>query len=117
MSRANRMKTDKIRGLLGLARRARSVTIGSRETRKAVRRGELRLVLLASDGSERDRERLLRLVEEAQVPSRIVALREELGAWVGEGPVAVLGIRDPNLAAAVRAGLDAGPEENGGEKT
>jgi ribosomal protein L7Ae-like RNA K-turn-binding protein len=111
------MKTEKIQGLLGLARRARTVTVGSRETRAALRRGEVRLVLLASDGSERDRERLLRLLEEARVPSRMLATREQLGAWIGQGPVAVLGLRDPNLAAAVRAGVDAGPGENGGKRT
>jgi len=111
------MKTEKIRGLLGLARRARTVAIGSRETRIGLRRGEVRLVLFASDGSPRDRERLLRLLEEAAVPFRTVATREQLGAWIGESPVAVVGLRDANLAAAVLAGLDASPAENGGERT
>jgi ribosomal protein L7Ae-like RNA K-turn-binding protein len=109
------MKTEKIRGLLGLGRRARTVTVGSRETRKAVRRGEIRLVLLASDGSARDRERLVRLTDESRVPRRTVATREELGSWVGEGPVSVVGLLDPHLAAAVRADVDAEPAERGGE--
>jgi ribosomal protein L7Ae-like RNA K-turn-binding protein len=111
------MKIEKIRGLLGLARRARTVTVGSRETRKAMRRGEIRLVLLASDGSERDRERLVRLTNESRVPHRTVGTREELGSWVGGGPVSVLGLRDPNLAAAVRADVDAGAAECRGEST
>ena len=41
MLRANRMKNEKIRGLLGLARRARGVTVGSRETRDRLRRREI----------------------------------------------------------------------------
>ena len=105
------MKTEKIRALLGLARRARSVTVGSRETRSGLRRGEIRLVLLASDGSARDRERLVRLTKESRVPARTVGSREELGSWIGQGPVAVLGVQDPNLAAAVIAA-----SENGGEE-
>ena len=115
MSRANRLKTEKIRALLGLARRARSVSIGSRETRAAMRRGEVRLVLLAADGSERDGDRLRRLCEESGVPARTISTREELGAWIGQGPVAVLGIVDPNLATAVRTGVD-GTSDNGGER-
>ena len=114
------MKTEKIRGLLGLARRARTVTIGSRETRSALRRGEVRLVLLTSDGSARDRERMGRLAEESRVPSRTIATREALGSWVGRAPVAVLGILDPHIARAIRDGVDlegvSRTRENGGEE-
>jgi ribosomal protein L7Ae-like RNA K-turn-binding protein len=100
------MKTEKIRGLLGLARRARALTVGSRETRAGLRRGDVRLVLLAGDGSERDRSRLLRAAREAGTPARIAGSRAELGSSLGRGEVAVCGVTDPHLAAEIRGRLD-----------
>jgi ribosomal protein L7Ae-like RNA K-turn-binding protein len=121
MLRAKRMKSDEIRGLLGLARRARGLTIGSRETRIALRRGEVYLVLLASDGSPRDRERLERVTEEAGVPTCVAGSRVELGDAIGTGEVSVLGVRDRNLAAGLAARLKetdtrTGPGDSGGER-
>ncbi|NNE44383.1 MAG: hypothetical protein HKN12_09250 [Gemmatimonadetes bacterium] len=107
------MKTEKIRGLIGLARRARQLTTGSRETRAGLRRGEVRLVLLAADGSPRDRERLVRAAEEGNAPTRIVGTREELGGWVGRGSVAVCGVLDANLASEIRLQID---REDGGSR-
>jgi len=106
------MKTGKIHGLLGLARRARSVLIGSRETRAGLRRGEVRLVLLAEDGSARDRERMRRVASEAGTPIVSLGTREELGRGIGAGPVAVMGLTDPSLAGEV-ARLAAGDAAGG----
>jgi ribosomal protein L7Ae-like RNA K-turn-binding protein len=113
------MKDEKIRRLLGLGARARSLVIGSRETRAALRRGRVSLVLLAGDGSVRDRERLLRLAGEEGVPvSTLAADAAELGQWVGRGRVSVLGIEDPNLASAIRQAASrepaGGAQENHG---
>ncbi len=82
--------------------RARTLTVGSRETRTALHRGEIRLVLLARDGSARDRERLERIAAEQRADARVVGTREELGEWVGRGPVAVIGVRDARLADGIR---------------
>jgi ribosomal protein L7Ae-like RNA K-turn-binding protein len=118
------MKTEKIQGLLGLARKAGSILIGSRETRDGLRRGAVRLVLVARDGSLRDRQRLERVARESGTPLRIAGTREELGQGVGRGPTAVVGLTNPNLADAVRERLDSpaaarrsrGPVENGGQE-
>ena len=59
-------------------------------------------MLLAQDGSARDRERLLRLADEQEVPAHTLAVESaRLGEWLGRGKVAVVGISDPNLAAAI----------------
>ena len=121
MARAKRMIIEEIRGLLGLARRARELAIGSREARVGMRRGEIRLLLLSADGSARDRERLLRVAEEERVPVRIVGSGAELGAAIGRGAVGVLGVRDRNLASGIwqrlpneNAGPEEGPVQSGG---
>jgi ribosomal protein L7Ae-like RNA K-turn-binding protein len=118
------MKTEKIRRLLGLGARARNVVVGSRETRAALRRGQIGFVLLAQDGSARDRERLLRLADEEGVPAHTLGVDSaRLGEWLGRGKVSVVGITDPNLADAIRAlagrrrkepGPQRGPTKRGG---
>ncbi|HMB68840.1 MAG TPA: L7Ae/L30e/S12e/Gadd45 family ribosomal protein [bacterium] len=100
------MKIEEIRGLLGLAHRARGLAIGSREARQGMRRGEIGLILLANDGSPRDRERLSRVAEEEGTKAFTAGTALELGAVVGRGAVSVLGIRDRNLAAGVRRRLE-----------
>lgn len=113
MSRAKRMKIEKIRGLLGLARRSRGLTVGSRETRTNARRGEVWLILLSSDGSARDRERLERVAEEEEIPARIVGTREEIGEAIGQGEVSVVGIKDRNLAGGVWKRLEESEDRAG----
>jgi len=124
MARSKCMKTEKIRRLLGLGARARTVIIGSRETRAALRRGRVGLVLMARDGSARDRERLLRMAEEEETPAHTLGVEStQLGEWLGRGRVSVIGITDPNLAEAVHSlvggtskepGPKRGPKQRGG---
>lgn len=116
------MSFEEIRGLVGLAQRARSLAIGSREARGGMRRGELGLILLATDSSPRDRERLIRVAEEEGVPSFSAGTGQEMGAVVGRGAVSVLGIRDRNLAAGIAQRLEKsgqkplpGPSPMGGD--
>ena len=99
------MSFEEIRGLLGLARRAGRLSVGSRETRAGLHRGEIRLILLATDASPRDRERLIRVAEEEEVPSRVVGSRAALGAAIGRDSVAVVGVRDRGMAEALLARL------------
>jgi ribosomal protein L7Ae-like RNA K-turn-binding protein len=61
----------------------------------------VKLVLLALDGSVRDRERLVRIALEQGAPTIIAGTREQLGAWIGRGLVSVAGITDPGLAASI----------------
>ncbi|MCA9754108.1 MAG: ribosomal L7Ae/L30e/S12e/Gadd45 family protein [Gemmatimonadetes bacterium] len=130
MLRAKNLKTEKIGRLLGLGARARSLSLGSRETRAAMRRGQVHLILLARGGSPRDQERLERLAEEEGVPLGLLTVDADgLGEWVGRNRVAVIGMTDRNLADAIRAeltrqdsadtghGPEDGPSKRGGSKT
>jgi ribosomal protein L7Ae-like RNA K-turn-binding protein len=114
MSRAKRAGIEEIRGLLGLAHRARGLAIGSREARTGMRRGEVHLILLSEDSSARDRERLRRVAEEERVETRDVGSAEELGAAIGRGAVGVLGIRDRHLATGILRRLEEDTTRTGG---
>jgi ribosomal protein L7Ae-like RNA K-turn-binding protein len=104
---------EKIGALVGFAARARSITVGSRETRSALHRGQVKLVLLAADGSERDRERLMRIAHAEGASTLLAGTREQLGAWIGRGLVSVAGITDPALAASIESLGDPRREREG----
>ena len=91
--------------LLGLAQRAGAVVKGTDATRRALRKGEVSLVLLAEDGSETQRIKVLPLANARGVQSRVLGDQAELGAAVGSGPLTVVGVTQPGFAKALRGQL------------
>ncbi len=89
----------KIRGLIGMARRAGDVRSGLRATLDAVRAGRCRLILIAADASPRTK----RHVNDASQAITIfeVPSSKELGIWIGSSPVAVLSVTNTNFAKGV----------------
>ena len=82
--------------MLGIARRAGLIVLGTRAVRGALRKGRVHLLILAKDASE---NALPRLGEEGKNVSRIrLGTREILGKAVGKGEVVVVGIIDGDLA-------------------
>ena len=89
-------------GLLGLGIRAGHVIVGTNGVREALQKGELQLVVIASDRSSRTEEKIGRLAR-----ARGVALLEgppadELGRRLGRDSVQAVGVRDSNLAKGIR---------------
>ena len=83
-------------GLLGIARRAGRVAVGTRAVDRAARAGRLALLLLASDAS---RHALGRLAPEARAAPRLtLGSRAALGRILGRGSIAVAGVTDVALA-------------------
>jgi ribosomal protein L7Ae-like RNA K-turn-binding protein len=87
--------------LLGLARRAGWVAVGSRAVRDAARLGELAAALIARDASPNALERVYASLSSSAVPLARCGTRAALGRSVGRGAVAVVGIRDPGLARRI----------------
>lgn len=89
---------DAVLNLLGLARRAGRVTVGEETTAAAVRAGEARLVVLASDAAER----LVRRADHFGLPTlRLSADKLTLGGALGKSTCAIAAVTDPGLAASV----------------
>jgi ribosomal protein L7Ae-like RNA K-turn-binding protein len=89
--------------LLGLARRAGAVVKGTDATRRALRKGEVRLVIKAEDGSEAQLRKVLPLARNQEVPAVELGSRAELGAAVGSGPLTVVGITRASFVKELRA--------------
>jgi len=82
---------------LSLARKAGSLEIGFRAVRRALHRGRVHLLILATDAGAS-----LSKIDTGTLPVISPADRATLGAWLGRKEIAILGLTDPHLARAVR---------------
>jgi len=94
--------------LLGLARRAGSLVAGSEAVKGAARSGSLRAVVFARDASTNAVHRIEPSLLRQGVRSSACGDRAALGAALGKGPIAVVGITDAALARTVLDRLEAG---------
>lgn len=89
-------------GLLGLARRAGMLEIGDESARVALQCKKARMLLMASDASERTKDTFMFIAENAEIPYIEVAeTREELGNALGKRPVAAVAVCDLGFSAAI----------------
>jgi ribosomal protein L7Ae-like RNA K-turn-binding protein len=95
--------SSKALGLLGLAARARAVTVGTGATRAGLQRGAVRVVVLAGDRSLRTKEKVERLARGTGVPVMIGPDAAVLGARIGRGSVQAVGIMNPGFAEGILA--------------
>jgi ribosomal protein L7Ae-like RNA K-turn-binding protein len=93
--------TDGQLRLLGLGKRAGSVTVGTTGVRAALQRGDLALVVLAGDASGRTKEKVLRLAQAKGIHCLSGPAAVELGRMLGRVEVQAVGVRDAQLAAGI----------------
>lgn len=84
--------------LLGLGRRAGGLVIGTDAVRRALQAGSLQCVVLASDASDRTRDKVVRLARGTQVPLVTGPDAAAIGIQLGKPPVMAVGVRDRALA-------------------
>ena len=97
---------------LGLAKKAGALEVGDEAARAAISAGKVRLVLIASDSSERTRSAFEFFSESANVPCITVKdTRAELGNALGRRPCAVVAVCDIGFAAALVKKLSEGNAE------
>jgi hypothetical protein len=102
----------RIEHLVGLARRAGGLAVGSEATLASLGRGDAALVVIATDASARTSERIGRAL--GATPRVEVSTVLSLGRAIGREALAVAAIEHPRLAEAIqreaerRAGLTAG---------
>jgi ribosomal protein L7Ae-like RNA K-turn-binding protein len=97
-----RSRRSEALALLGLAQRAGAVARGTGAARHALRKGQARLLILASDGSEKQREKVLPLAQARGVPWTTLGSMDEIGSALGAGPVAVAAVTGNRFAGEIR---------------
>ncbi len=99
-------------GLLGLARRAGLLEAGDEASKGAISKGVARLLLIASDASDKTRESFEFIAQTASLSYIVVSeTREELGNALGKRPCAVVVICDTGFSAAILKKLADGNEK------
>ena len=91
--------------LLGIAQRAGAVLKGTDATRRGLRNGEVRLVIVAEDGSPAQKKKILPLAGARAVEVSTLGTRNELGGAVGRGPLTAVGITHPGFEKELRERL------------
>ena len=91
-------------GMIGMARRAGKVTIGTELVCLALPKGSVKLVLISSAASDNTKKKLSQKSEFYKTPYVFAQIScEELGRIIGKGgAVAGIAITDAGLAAEIR---------------
>lgn len=88
--------------LLGLARRAGMLEIGDESARVALQSKKARVLLMASDASDRTKDTFTFIAESCEVPYvEVSETREELGNALGKRPCAAVAVCDIGFASAI----------------
>lgn len=107
------MKRNETLALLGLARRAGRLVIGAEESRRAIREGIARVVVLADDASSGHRGKVEAVARARGVPVVGVGSRDELGKALGKGLVTAVVVTDKGLSARLLDLVLGPPAEKG----
>ena len=89
-------------GLLGLGLKAGSVVVGTGGVRAGLQRGEVVLVVVASDLSDRTDEKVARLARGSGVTVLVGPTASELGQRLGRDSIQAVGVTDRRLAKGLR---------------
>lgn len=98
-------------GLLGLGRNAGALVIGADAVHRALQQDRIFCVVLASDASERARDKVMRLARGRDVPLVAGPDADAIGVQLGKPPVMAVGVRDRALADGLVALAPDTPEE------
>lgn len=93
---------ERIAGLVGLARRAGKLVIGSDAVEKALRQRKVLALICAEDASLLTIGKLQRTSSADEVPFFHLFSRDELGRLTGRETLAVLGVIDQSFADAIK---------------
>ena len=84
--------------ILGLAQRAGAVVPGTSATRRSIRQGDARVVLVARDASSTQLAKIKRTMGKRTVPEVLLGDKATLGAAIGRAPTTAVAVTDASLA-------------------
>ncbi len=98
--------SGRLLGLLGLARRAGKLTLGTLATRQAIRSRKVCLLLMAQDLSESSATKASQLARAMKIPVFRPCTKADLSGALGRENLGVVGVTDPNLAESIMGIID-----------
>lgn len=97
---------ERLEDTLRLARRARASLKGADLIQSALKRGEVKLVLVAEDAAEGTANRISNTARAVEVEAIIFGDRQWLGETQGGAPIAALGVLDEAFAERIKIELE-----------
>lgn len=101
-------KKEKVYGLLGLSMKAGKVVFGTESCIDMINKRKIKLLILAEDSSERTINNFKQKAQDNELPVYIFGNKFELSKAIGKENKTVLGVKDKNLAEAIKKILDGG---------
>ena len=95
------INNKRVLGMMGLAARARKITFGADSTIQELDRKKVKLVIVATDASERTKRKFTEKCNMEDIPIMIYGNIEEISKAIGKNNKAIIGITDNNLAKEI----------------
>lgn len=106
---------EKIHSYLGFARKSRNLISGYNSCLHALKKGNVHLVIVTEDISEKTIEKFKYISESANVEFRVYGNLDTMGEFTGESGRGVFAICEENLAKAIVKEID-GCRQSGKEQ-
>lgn len=100
--------TGSVFQLLGLCQRAGKLASGDLSVRDNIAKGKAKLLIIATDTSERIKQDYIRMGHSQKVPTVVALKKQEIGDAMGKSPRASVVILDPNFAQGIGRLLEGG---------
>ena len=95
------MENNKIAGYLGLSAKAGKIVFGTDACIDAIKRKKINLLIIATDASERTKNRFEIICKDVKIPCVEWECIEKISKTIGKNNKAVVGIKDRNLSNAI----------------
>ena len=105
---------SKLQSYLGFARKSGNLVMGFNSCVFAMKKGKIKLLIVAEDLSENTSEKIKKEAKKYQVACRVYGSCEELSEMAGTGGRSIFGITDPNFANVILDEMDKDGEGKGG---
>lgn len=105
---------DKVLGLIGIAKKAGRITAGSEMCEDMIRRGNSKLIIIASDISKNGYKAITDCCKHYNIKHITYGKKEDLGAAVGSEIRTVISVNDEGFAHAIEDKITAISEERKG---
>jgi ribosomal protein L7Ae-like RNA K-turn-binding protein len=106
--------TNKIYSMLGIARKAGKLLLGSDVCDNGLKKGKINLLILAQDASDRTKKDFINACNYQKVPYRIYGERKYLGKFTGKDEIVVLGICSEDFSNVILPMIDHSISSGGG---
>ena len=104
---------NKVLGMLGLAKRAGKVVSGEFLSSQAVKNGQSRLIIIASDISENGKKSIVNACRFYGVEYIELSASKELGRAIGEDSRMIVSVNDDNFKNAILSKIERIDEQYG----